>query len=103
MNSVYYSPEAQNDLSAILEYISVELASPDAARNTVSKITKQIRTLEQFPESGAPLSPIIGMDVDYRFLVCGNYICFYRTEGSDSYIDRVLYSKRDYIKILLNA
>jgi prevent-host-death family protein len=37
---------------------------------------------------------------DYRFLVCGSYLAFYHTLAKKVYIDRILYGKRDYIKIL---
>lgn len=100
MNNLNYSPEARNDLVDIKKYIGVELANPVAAKNTVDKITKRIRTLEKFAEIGTPLSSVIDIDTDYRFLVCGNYLAFYRAEGNQIYIDRVLYGKRDYISIL---
>ncbi len=37
---------------------------------------------------------------DYRFLVSGNYLVFYRAYGKDVYIDRVLYGRHDYMRIL---
>ena len=40
------------------------------------------------------------MESDYRFLVSGNYLVFYRAYGKDVYIDRVLYGRRDYMLIL---
>ena len=100
MNKLHYSPEAKNDLVKIGEYIAAELANPTAATNVVSKITKRIRELEKFAEIGAPLSSIINVDTDYRFLVCGNYIVFYRTAANNVWIGRVLYGKRDYLSIL---
>ena len=100
MNKLHYAPEAKNDLADIKEYISGELASPIAAKNTVSRITKRIRNLERFSDMGTPLSSIVGIDTDYRFLVCGHYLAFYRTEGNNVYINRVLYGKRDYVAIL---
>lgn len=37
---------------------------------------------------------------DCRFLVSGNYLVFYRAYGKDVYIDRVLYGRREYMRIL---
>ena len=37
-NSIHYSPEAQNDMDEIWEYIVFELCNPQAAENTVNKI-----------------------------------------------------------------
>ena len=40
------------------------------------------------------------MESDYRFLVSGNYLSFYRTYGNEVYVDRILYARRDYMRIL---
>jgi plasmid stabilization system protein ParE len=49
---------------------------------------------------GTKLSSLIDIATDYRFLVCGNYIAFYRIDGNDVYVIRILYGRRDYVKIL---
>ena len=101
MARLYISPEALNDLQEIKKYIATDLENPAAALATVSKITKAIRALNTFPGIGTPLSSIINMPTDYRFLITGHYLSFYRHEGDAVYVVRVLYSKRDYLKILL--
>ena len=100
MSNTRYTPEAENDLAEIKDYLTGDLGNPTAAFNTVGKITKRIRGLEQFPEMGARLSSIIGVDTDYRYLVCAGYIAFYRFDGNDVCIVRVLYGRRDYAKLL---
>ena len=100
MAQIHISPEALSDLAEIKKYITMELDNPTAALNVVSKITKVIRGLEQFPDMGAPLSSIIDIQNDYRFLVTDNYLSFYRREGDAIFIVRVLYAKRDYLKVL---
>ncbi len=97
---LHISPEAQNDLRDIREYITSELENPTAALNTVTHIVKAIRRLSDFPDSGAPLSSVVDMPNHYRFLVSGSYLIFYRHEGGSVYVVRVLYGKRDYTKIL---
>jgi len=94
------SPEAENDLRGIREYIAVELENPTAALNTVSRITKAIRTLSDFPGRGAPLSSIVDMQTQYRFLMSGSYLVFYRQETDTVFVVRILYGRRDYMKIL---
>ena len=96
----HISPAAQSDLRDIRDYIATELENPAAALNIVSKITKAIRSLVDFPASGAPLASVIDIQTDYRFLVSGRYLVFYRHEGDDIYVVRVLYGRRDYMKIL---
>ena len=49
---------------------------------------------------GTPLSSIADVDSNYRFLVSGNYMVFYRVQGNDIYIDRVLYGRSDYMSVL---
>lgn len=84
----------------IQAYITEELENPDAALATVSRITKKIRILKEQAFSGTPLSSVADTESDYRFLVSGNYLVFYRAYGKDVYIDRVLYGRRDYMRIL---
>lgn len=56
--------------------------------------------LADFPLIGTPLSSIYETSEDSRFLVCGNYLAFYRVIENTVLIDRILYGKRDYISIL---
>ena len=67
------SPEAKNDLAEIKRYISQELYNSQAAVKLCSKIMKKIRRLSEYPEIGTPLSSIIDIQTDYRFLVCVNF------------------------------
>ncbi|EGO62342.1 type II toxin-antitoxin system RelE/ParE family toxin [Acetonema longum] len=97
---VHISSEAQNDLQGIKNYIAMELDNPTAALNTISKIIKVIRGLTDFPDRGAPLSAIVEMKTDYRFLVSDSYLVFYRHDSGSIYIVRILYGRRDYMKIL---
>ena len=100
MNNLHLSEEAQNDLLEIKAYIEEELLNPSAALATVSRITKSLRILQNHAQAGTPLSSIADIESDYRFIVSGNYISFYRVYGSEVYIDRILYVRRDYMRIL---
>jgi len=68
---------------------------------TIKGIRQAIDKLEDFPLIGTPLSAVAGIDTDYRFVGHGNYLAFYRPKEGKVYVDRVLYSRRDYITILL--
>ncbi len=100
MDELSFSPEAVSDLQQTKSYITEELCSEQAAINTINKIMGRIRELAAFPEMGAPLSSIVDFETDYRFLVCGNYTAFYRFENQTVYIIRVLYGRRDFMRIL---
>ncbi len=101
MNNLHLSPDAQSDLEEIKDYISKELENPKAAVSVVGKITKTMRMLREHALIGSPLSSIADVSSDYRFLVSGSYMVFYRASGKDVFIDRVLYGRRDYLRILL--
>ena len=100
MNNLYLSQAAQDDLAGIKAYISEELENPTAALATVGRITKSIRILRNHAMAGAPLSSVANVDNDYRFIVSGNYMVFYRAIGSEVYVDRILYGRRDYLRVL---
>lgn len=100
MNRLFVSPEAQKDLFEIKKYISEELENPKAAIRIVLKITKKLRGLIDFPEVRTMLSSIINFESNYHFIICESYIAFYRIDKNSIYIDRILYGKRDFIKVL---
>ncbi len=100
MANISFSPDAAQDMKDIKAYITDELCSEQAAVNTIEAILKRIRQLSDFPELGAALSSIIDLEIPYRFLVCGNYTAFYKTDGTDVRIIRVLYGKRNFMQIL---
>ena len=79
MNNLHLSDEAQADLAGIKSYIAKNLENPSAAISTVRIITKDIRRLRE---------------------VTGSYLTFYRVLDNDVYVDRVLYGRRDYLRIL---
>ncbi len=100
MANIVFSHEALNDLEQTKRYITEDLQSKQAALNTLNKIFKSIRTLSSFPQAGPSLSAIVDFNTDYRYLVCGNYMAFYRYENDTVYIVRVLYGRRDFMRIL---
>lgn len=100
-NKIHYSKESRRDLDEIWDYIVSEIQNPSAAERIVDRIMDEVDQLGEFAEMGAPLSSIADTESDYRFLVIGNYLAFYRVYGSDVYVDRVLYGRRDYLRILL--
>ena len=100
MPSIEYSPQATSDLEQIGDYIEQDLMSPLSAFNTISSVQDSIDNLSVFPLMGVQLSSIADVDTDYRLLVCGNYLAFYRYDEDTVYIDRIIYGKRDYIAIL---
>ena len=100
MYNIVFSPQALEDLEETKAYITEELCNEKSAVKTVSKILKDIRMLSDFPESAPLLSSIVDFDTSYRFLVCGNYVAFYRLEENEVRVVRILYGRRNFMQIL---
>ncbi len=103
MNKLYFAAEARADLLEIKAYITEELDNPTAARSVVGKIFNSIRILESHAYAGPSLASITGLETEYRFLSSGNYLIFYRVVAQNVYIDRVLYKRRDCLRVLLGV
>lgn len=81
MASIKFDQEASQELFEIQDYIENQLKSPRAALKKVREITKAIRLLENFPDSGnylkniyPNLNPALK---EHRHIVIGNYIVVY--------------------------
>lgn len=99
-NNIHYSAESRRDLDDIWDYIVSELQNRVAAERVVDCILDAVERLKDFAEMGALLSSVADVGGDYRFLVSRNYMVFYRVNGRDVFIDRVLYGRRDYLRVL---
>lgn len=100
MSEIKFSPESISDLKEIRKYISDDLENKVAADNTVALILEEIKSLSTFPKSGSPLSSIVKISTDYRYIACKNYMVFYRCENDAVYVSRILYGKMNYMKVL---
>ena len=99
-NRIHYSLESRRDLDDIWDYIVSELQNRTAAEQVIGRIMDAVDQLKNFAEMETLLSSIADVGTDYRFLVSGNYMVFYRVQDSDVYIDRVLYGRSDYMSAL---
>ena len=89
-NKIHYSSESRRDLDDIWDYIVSELQNRTAAERVIGRVMDEVDQLQTFADMGT----------NYRFLVSGSYMVFYRVQGSDVYVDRVLYGRSDYMKVL---
>ena len=100
MAEIHYSPLAFKDLDKIYNYISEELYNSTATQNTIDGIMGTVDKLADFPEMGSALYFLSGLNSGYRYVIYKNYMAFYRINKSDVFVDRVLYGKSDYMRIL---
>ena len=89
---------AQEDLTENHEYIAAD--NPSAAERLLLRIEKDLDALAQRPMLGpVPRDPDIAQ-LGYRYLVMGEYLAFYKIEGSLILIHRILHGARDNSELL---
>ena len=99
-HKIVFSPLAARDLDEIWDYISDVLKNHSAAENTVNVILDKVDLLEDQPETGAQLFFDDGLNSGYRYVIYNNYLAFYRIYPDMVYVDRIIYGKRDYMKLI---
>lgn len=91
MLSVFYSPEAENDLVGIADYIARD--KPEAARSWVHRIRETCQMLAAEPNLGE-MRTEFGV-VGCRSFSVGNYGIFYRHKEVGIEVARVVHGSRD--------
>ncbi|ACV63026.1 addiction module toxin, RelE/StbE family [Desulfofarcimen acetoxidans DSM 771] len=94
------NPMAIADVQQIKAYIAED--NQGAAAKMGTSIYSKIEKLADFPEIGVSLDTKINIKTNYRFLVCGVYLIFYKIEGEFVSVYRILNGVRDYLSILFS-
>lgn len=84
------TPRAQADLQTIGDYIAER--NPPAAKRLIGRFIQHWELLATQPRSGAERDDILP---GIRHKVTGIYVAFYRVEGEDVVILRVLHGRRN--------
>ena len=63
-------------------------------------ILDAVDDLALFPAIGGIVRNVPLLTCEYRFLPVRNYIVFYRLTDNNVFVDRILYKKRDYARLL---
>ncbi|GAB6179462.1 type II toxin-antitoxin system RelE/ParE family toxin [Desulfotomaculum defluvii] len=92
------NPMAISDVQEIKEYIAQY--NSEIALRIGNNLYSAIEKLADFPEVGASLSIKINIKTDYRYLVSGDNLIFYKIEGEYVSVYRILNGVRDYLSIL---
>ena len=100
MYTVKVTPQAAEDLLEIKNYIENELKNPITAHNTVLNIVETYENLSTLAEAGIPVERYVHFPTDYKFVMANNYSIFYRIDGNIVRVIRIMYSKRDFARIL---
>ena len=100
MYTVKVTPQAAEDLLEIKNYIENELQNPIAAHNTVLNIVETYENLSTLAEAGIPVERYVPFPTGYKFVLANNNSIFYRIDGDIVRVIRIMYSKRDFARIL---
>lgn len=99
-SKIFFSTESVRDLDEVKQYITIETGDEEIAVNNILSILSSIDRLEDFPELGVEVNQIAKIKLKYRYLIINDYMVFYRINGNEIYVDRILHGKRDYLRIL---
>lgn len=91
-------PSAQRDMQEIVSYLNT--LSQDAALKYYDLIVSGIASLQTMPERCPHPRDLSLAAKGYRYLSVNNYLVFYIVSDGVVHIHRVLYAKRDYLRLL---
>ena len=90
--AVKLTRRAEQDIEEIWSFIAED--SLDQATKFISRLEKQVGSLERFPERCPLIAENELMHTRYRHLVFGNYRTIFRLSRQTVYILRVIHSAR---------
>lgn len=71
----------------------------NSSRKITDKILSSLDRLEQYPLS-CPYAPDEELKLqEYRMLICGKFVCFYRLIGNTVYVYHIVHGSREYSKL----
>ena len=99
MYSINYSNLYMDDFAEALIYIKDILKNEDDSNNLKNKTNEEIQKLKSFPHTGTILYKD-NIETKYRYIRVDNYYIFYYINDNNVYVDRFIYAKRDFMKLL---
>lgn len=99
------TPEAEEDLDEIYDYILKRFLAPQAAENTMTNIRLAIEKVLEIPDLGIDVSNRVGRVFSkkhkLRMQIAGNYLIFYISDAriQEIAVLRVTYQRRDWISL----
>ena len=83
------------DLDAIANYHLHEVGV-ESARKITDKILTALERLESFPLSCPPVPYKELAERGFRMLICGKYVCIYKTQGNMVYVHHIVAAATNY-------
>ena len=96
---VEYSKAAIRDLDRVWAEVYKASKDIEITERYIEELLDKVEKKSDYPKSGAPLY-YENTFTGYYFIVFKTYLAFYRLEKDTMLVDRVLYGKSDYMRIL---
>ena len=93
---IEYSQIVRRKMQSLKAYLTEQFDS-DVAVKGISTITKAVRKLEKFPDSGVALSKHYDVDTDFRYLYVNHNYLFYYLEGNRIIIAEMFDEREDFM------
>lgn len=94
-HKVVMTEKAASDIDGIASYMLQSGAGADTMRNFINRIYDGMENLSAFSDAGSNPRNRSLLTQGYKFIVCGQYIIFYRMEDAVIYVADVFDSKND--------
>ena len=96
---VEYSKAAIRDLDRVWAEVYKASKDIEITERYIEELLDKVEKKSDYPKSGAPLY-YENTFTGYYFIVFKAYLAFYRLEKETMPVDRVLFGKSDYMRIL---
>ena len=99
---IIITPDAEEDLVELRNYIADVLLARDTARNYIRTIRKEIATLSEMPARYKPVDDEPWHSRGIRRIMANNFFVYYRIDEDRKlvYILNVIYARRDQLRML---
>ncbi len=101
-NECILTKKASGDLEKIIDYISIQLHNPMAARNLINKIAKALEMITEYPNSCPIVNNEFINEPDIRKVLIDRYILYYSYDMDNKIISvlRIIYEKMNLEDII---
>ena len=99
---IIITPDAEDDLVELRNYIADVLLARDTARNYIRTIRKEIGTLSELPARYKPVDDEPWHSRGIRRIMVNNFFVYYRIDEDRKqvFILNVIYARRDRLRML---
>ena len=99
---IIITPDAEEDLFELRNYIADVLLARDTARNYIRTIRKEIGSLSELPAIYKPVDDEPWHSRGVRRIIVNNFFVYYRIDEEHKrvYILNVIYARRDQLRVL---